>query len=211
MTAEEASQDGRVRCFGGPDDPMMMKYHDEEWGVPVHDDRKLFESLALDGFQAGLSWRTILNKRDAFRSAFDEFDPELVAGYGQVDVERLLADAGIVRNRLKIAATISNARLFLEVQRDIGSFDSYIWRFTGHQTLRNHGDDAGLDHAVRRDVRRSAEARVQVRRHNHLLRVHAGGRHGQRPRRRVLEAGGVARSRRWSLGRGCGEAAGGGL
>ena len=139
MSAEEKNEDGRTRCFGGPDDPLMMRYHDEEWGVPVHDDRKLFESLALDGFQAGLSWRTILNKRDAFRRAFDDFDPELIVRYGQEDVDRLLADAGIVRNRLKITATISNARLFLDVQRELGSFDSYIWRFTDHRTLRKPG------------------------------------------------------------------------
>ena len=129
--------DNRVRCFGGPDDPLMMRYHDEEWGVPVHDDRALFESLALDGFQAGLSWRTILHKRDAFRSAFDDFDPERVAGYTEVDIRRLLADAGIVRNKLKIASSISNAQCLIEVRREFSSFDRYIWRFTGHRTLRD--------------------------------------------------------------------------
>jgi DNA-3-methyladenine glycosylase I len=114
----------------------MMRYHDEEWGVPVHDDRLLFEHLALDSFQAGLSWRTILNKREAFRRAFEGFDPERVARYTEDDVARLLGDASIVRNRLKITATISNAQRLLEVQRELGSFDSYIWQFTGHQTLR---------------------------------------------------------------------------
>jgi DNA-3-methyladenine glycosylase I len=93
----------------------------------------------LDGFQAGLSWRTILNKRDAFRRAFDSFDAELIARYGQDDVDRLLADAGIVRNRLKVAAAIRNAQLFLDIQREFGSFDRYIWGFTGHKTLRNPG------------------------------------------------------------------------
>jgi DNA-3-methyladenine glycosylase I len=137
MSSYEDLEDGRVRCFGGPDDPLMMRYHDEEWGVPVHDDRALFEALALDGFQAGLSWRTVLHKRDAFRRAFGGFDAERVARYGAEEQRRLLADAGIVRNRLKIAATISNARIFLDIQRDHGSFDEYIWGFTGHETLRN--------------------------------------------------------------------------
>ena len=139
MSVEENIGDGRVRCFGDPNDPAMMKYHDDEWGVPVHDDRKLFELLVLEGFQAGLSWRTILNKRDAFRRAFDGFDAGLIARYGQDDANRLLADAGIVRNRLKVAAAISNAQLFLGVQREFGSFDHYIWGFTVHKTLRNPG------------------------------------------------------------------------
>ena len=130
------SDDDRVRCFGGPDDPLMMRYHDEEWGVPLHDDRALFELLALEGFQAGLSWRTILNKRDAFRRAFANFDVERVVGYGDADVQRLLADAGIVRNRLKIQATIGNAGHVMQVQSEFGSFDRYIWQFTDHQTPR---------------------------------------------------------------------------
>jgi DNA-3-methyladenine glycosylase I len=135
MSATQES-DGRMRCFGGPDDALMMRYHDEEWGVPSHDDRRLFESLALDGFQAGLSWRTILHKRDAFRRAFDDFDPERVARYGDEERQRLMADAGIVRNGLKIAATIGNAQKLLDVRRDHGSFDAYIWGFTQHMTLR---------------------------------------------------------------------------
>jgi DNA-3-methyladenine glycosylase I len=134
--ASHPPDDGRTRCFGGPEDPLMMRYHDEEWGVPVHDDRALFERLALEGFQAGLSWRTILHKRDAFRRAFSDFDPAQVARYADADVQRLLADAGIVRNRLKVAATIGNARSFLEIQGEHGSFDQYIWQFTGHRTLR---------------------------------------------------------------------------
>ncbi len=124
-----------VRCWGD-DDPLMAAYHDDEWGVPVHDDRSLFEYLALDGFQAGLSWRTILHKREAFRRAFEGFDPKVVARYGDVERERLLADAGIVRNRLKIDATITNAAALLEVQREFGSFDRYIWGFTQNKTLR---------------------------------------------------------------------------
>ena len=130
---------GKTRCFGGPDDPLMMRYHDEEWGVPVHDDRLLFEFLALEGAQAGLSWQTILRKRENYRRAFDNFEPEKVAAHGEADRQRLLADAGIVRNRLKIDAIISNAQRFLEVQKEFGSFDRYIWQFTGHRTLRSPG------------------------------------------------------------------------
>jgi len=137
--------DKRVRCFGGPDDPVMMQYHDEEWGIPVHDDQALFELLTLEGFQAGLSWRTILHKRDSFRHAFGGFVPEQVASYTQKDIQRLLADASIVRNRLKITATINNAQRFLELQREFGSFDQYIWQFTGHQTLR---DPQGVTYAT---------------------------------------------------------------
>ena len=107
----------------------MVAYHDEEWGVPCHDDRELFERLILEGFQAGLSWSTILRKRQAFIRAFDGFDPRIVAGYGPDDVARLLGDAGIVRNRLKVAAAISNAEAFLDIQDAHGSFDVYIWQF----------------------------------------------------------------------------------
>ena len=133
-------QDTLNRCWPDVDsDPLMLRYHDEEWGVPLHDDRKLFEFLILEGFQAGLSWRTILNKRQAFRAAFDGFDPERVSRYGDDETARLLADAGIVRNRQKVAAAITNAKLFLDVQREFGTFDRYIWQFTGHKTLRTPG------------------------------------------------------------------------
>ena len=124
------------RCWGD-DDPLMTAYHDHEWGKPIHDDRKLFEYLVLDGFQAGLSWRTILHKREAFRKAFDGFDPVRVAGYGAAERRRLLADAGIVRNRQKIEAAIRNAKGFLEIQKEFGSFDRYVWRFTRRKTLRH--------------------------------------------------------------------------
>jgi DNA-3-methyladenine glycosylase I len=107
----------------------MVKYHDEEWGVPVHDDRKLFEFLILEGAQAGLSWETILKKRANYRRAFDRFDPARIARYGPRKVRELLADAGIVRNRLKIAATITNAEAFLAVRKEFGTFDAYVWRF----------------------------------------------------------------------------------
>jgi DNA-3-methyladenine glycosylase I len=118
-----------VRCEWAGSDPLMVAYHDEEWGVPCHDDRDLFERLILEGFQAGLSWSTILRKREAFIRAFDDFDPVVVAGYGPVDVDRLLNDAGIVRNRLKVAAAISNAQEFLETRDAFGTFDAYIWQF----------------------------------------------------------------------------------
>jgi len=125
------------RCAWAGTDPLMVAYHDEEWGVPVHDDRKLFEFLVLDAFQAGLSWRTILHKRENFRAAFDDFDAERIAGYGEPERERLLADAGIVRNRMKVDATIGNAREFLRLQENHGSFDSWIWQFTDGRTKRN--------------------------------------------------------------------------
>jgi DNA-3-methyladenine glycosylase I len=110
---------------------LSIRYHDEEWGVPVHDDRTLFEFLILEGAQAGLSWNTILNKRDNYRRAFDGFDPKRVARYDQRRVKQLLADAGIVRNKLKIAAAIENAKAFLRIQEEFGSFDRYIWQFVG--------------------------------------------------------------------------------
>ncbi|MGD0425556.1 MAG: DNA-3-methyladenine glycosylase I [Candidatus Acidiferrales bacterium] len=117
--------------------PLMVEYHDREWGKPVHDDRVLFEFLILEGAQAGLSWETILNKRENYRGAFDGFDAEKIARYDKRKVRSLLADAGIVRNRLKIAATISNAAAFLEVQREFGSFDRYVWQFVGGRPQRN--------------------------------------------------------------------------
>lgn len=116
----------------------MIAYHDEEWGVPVHDDRLLFEFLILEGAQAGLSWETILNKRENYRRVFDKFDAEKVARYDKRKVHNLLADAGIVRNRLKIAAAISNAEAFLAVQKEFGSFDKYIWQFIGGLPRKNN-------------------------------------------------------------------------
>ena len=128
-TLTPSRPDTLVRCEWAGTDPLMVAYHDAEWGVPCHDDAALFERLILEGFQAGLSWSTILRKREAFIRAFDGFDPEIVAAYGPADEERLLADAGIVRNRLKVAAAISNAQAFLQSQQEFGSFDAYIWRF----------------------------------------------------------------------------------
>jgi len=118
------------RCWN-TDNPLYIKYHDEEWGVPVHDDRKLFEMLMLEGAQAGLSWITILKKRKNYRKAFDRFDARKIAGYDARKKRELLSNAGIVRNRLKIDAAISNARAFFDIQKEFGGFDSYIWRFVG--------------------------------------------------------------------------------
>jgi len=115
----------------------MITYHDEEWGVPVHDDRKHFEFLVLDAFQAGLSWSTILNKRENFRKSFDNFEPRKIARYTDRTVEQLVKNASIIRNRLKITSTISNARLFLGVQEEFGAFDTFIWQFVDGQTLQN--------------------------------------------------------------------------
>ncbi len=120
----------RIRCSWATNE-LSIRYHDEEWGVPVHDDRTLFEFLILEGAQAGLSWNTILNKRENYRRAFDGFDPKKVARYDQRKITKLLGDAGIVRNKLKIAAAVQNAKAFLKVQEEFGSFDRYIWQFVG--------------------------------------------------------------------------------
>lgn len=125
------STPARTRCSWAGTDPLYVAYHDTEWGVPVHDDRQLFEMLILEGAQAGLSWITILRKRENYRKAFDGFRAERIARYDAKKVRALLANEGIVRNRLKIASTISNARAFLEVRKEFGSFDRYIWQFVG--------------------------------------------------------------------------------
>jgi DNA-3-methyladenine glycosylase I len=128
----------KQRCAWGPrGGDLMVTYHDEEWGVPVHDDQKQFEFLTLESAQAGLSWLVVLRKRDAYRRAFENFDPEKVARFTAKRVERLLNDPGIIRNRLKIAAAITNAQRFLAVQEEFGSFDKYIWRFVGGKPIQN--------------------------------------------------------------------------
>jgi len=127
----------KKRCAWSGTDPEYVAYHDEEWGVPQHDDRLLFEFLVLEGAQAGLSWSTILRKRDAYRRAFDRFDPRKVARYDKRKIAALLADAGIVRNRAKIESAIKNADAFLEVQAEFGSFDAYQWRFVGGRPMQN--------------------------------------------------------------------------
>ncbi len=128
---------GLTRCPWPSHDPLMTAYHDQEWGVPIHDDRALFEFLILEGAQAGLSWSTILKKRPAYRAAFNNFDPRKVARYKETKIAALLANPGIVRNQLKIRATVRNAQAFLAVQKEFGTFDTYIWQFVGGKPIRN--------------------------------------------------------------------------
>lgn len=127
-----------TRCEWVTDDPIYIKYHDEEWGVPVHDDRVHFEFLTLESAQAGLSWLTILKRREGYRHAFAGFDPFKVSRFNQTDIARLENDAGIIRNKLKIRAAIKNASIFLDIQTEWGSFDKYIWSFTDGEVLKNH-------------------------------------------------------------------------
>ncbi|MEJ2638924.1 MAG: DNA-3-methyladenine glycosylase I [Desulfosarcinaceae bacterium] len=149
------------RCAWPGNDPLYIAYHDEEWGVPLHDDRRLFECLILDAFQAGLSWLTILRKRENFRLAFDNFDPAKIAAYDDADIARLMQNAGIVRNRRKILATIGNAAAFLKIQAELGSFDRYIWQFVGGRPVQNRweADDrvpatSPASEAMSRDLRK---------------------------------------------------------
>jgi DNA-3-methyladenine glycosylase I len=150
----------RKRCFGG-DSPLYQRYHDQEWGVPVHDDRTLFEFLILEGAQAGLSWSTILNKRENYRRLFEEFDPERVARFTPKRVEKLLLDPGIVRNRLKVEGAVRNARAFLAVRGERGSFDAYLWDFVdgaplqeSRRTLRDIPATTPESDALSKDLRR---------------------------------------------------------
>lgn len=151
----------KTRCAWAGNDPLYQAYHDREWGVPVHDDRLLFEFLTLEGAQAGLSWITILRKREAYRAAFAGFDPVVVAGFDEARQAELLTNAGIVRNRLKIASTISNARAFLAVQAEFGSFDTYLWRFVDGTPRCNTWDSftqvpasTPLSDAISRDLKK---------------------------------------------------------
>jgi len=125
------------RCKWTGDDPLYCQYHDDEWGVPLHDDQMLFEFLILEGAQAGLSWITILKKRENYRKAFDNFDPNIIVNYSEEKVAELLQNEGIIRNKLKVRAAIKNAKAFLEVQKEYGSFDKYIWSFTNGKTIVN--------------------------------------------------------------------------
>jgi len=127
----------KPRCLWAGTDPLYLAYHDREWGVPLHEDRKLFEMLILEGAQAGLSWITILRKRKAFREAFDQFDPSKIAGYEQKRIRELLHNPGIIRNRLKIHAAVQNAQAFLKVVEEFGSFDRYLWQVVGGRPLQN--------------------------------------------------------------------------
>ncbi len=127
----------KTRCSWGDSHPLYIEYHDTEWGVPEHDDRRLFEFLILEGAQAGLSWLTVLRKREAYRHAFDRFDPRKVARYKARKIRELLGNEGIIRNRLKIESAIENAKRFLEIQKEFGSFDSFMWRFVGGKVIKN--------------------------------------------------------------------------
>ena len=150
----------RTRCPWAGSDPLYLAYHDEEWGVPLHDERRLFEMLVLEGAQAGLSWLTILRRREGYRRAFDGFDPGAVARYGRRDVQRLLADGGIIRNRLKIDSAVNNARAFLAVQEEFGGFDAYVWRFVDGKPKQNAWTaqdevpaQTPVSHALSKDLR----------------------------------------------------------
>ena len=127
----------KIRCGWPGNDPLMVEYHDKEWGNPLHDDKKIFEFLILEGAQAGLSWSTILKRREGYRKAFANFDVKKVAKFTENDVKRLLDDPGIIRNKLKVRATIKNAQHFIEVQKEFGSFDKYIWQFVGGKPIKN--------------------------------------------------------------------------
>ena len=127
----------KIRCPWPSDDKLMIKYHDKEWGAPLHNDRKLFEFLTLEGFQAGLSWRTVLHKRENFRKAFDNFDFNKVARYDRRKINSLLRNAGIIRNKLKIEGAITNAKAFLQVRKEFGTFDKYIWGFVNGKPIQN--------------------------------------------------------------------------
>ena len=148
--------DHKCRCrWANPGNPAYVRYHDEEWGVPVHEDRRLFEMLLLEGFQAGLSWECILNKRAAFRRAFDNFEADLVCAYGEEKIQALMGDPGIVRNQRKIRAAVRNAGVFREIQREWGSFSDYLWHWTGGRTVREVGQTRSpLSDAVSRDLKR---------------------------------------------------------
>jgi len=152
----EVGEDGVARCWWGAGDPLYRAYHDEEWGRPVADDRRLFEKLSLEGFQAGLSWLTILRKREHFRAAFAGFDPAAVARFGDQEVDRLLADPGIVRNRAKIEATVNNARRYAELAAEFGSLAAYVWRFEPGPRYR----PPVIDYATLLQLGHSPESRV---------------------------------------------------
>ena len=148
--------DHRHRCFwANPRNERYIRYHDEEWGVPEHDDRKLFEMLVLESFQAGLSWECVLNKRDAFRQAFDNFDPALVCAYGEEKFQELAQNPNIIRNRLKIRAAVNNACVFREIQQAYGSFSAYLWGWTGGKVLREwERTSSPLSDAISQDLKK---------------------------------------------------------
>ena len=179
--------DTKTRCAWVPvDDPLYVAYHDSEWGVPSHDDRHLLEMLVLEGSQAGLSWSTILHRRSGYRRAFAGFDPAEVARFGPADVDRLLADPGIIRHRGKIEAAIANANAALAVSEQHGSLDAFLWGLVPDAPIRGGAGHPGRDAGIESAQQGAQAARIQVSRTHHVLRLHAGRGHGQRPRGRVL-------------------------
>ena len=183
-----------ARCAWAGSDPLMQEYHDREWGTPLHDERRLFEFLILEGAQAGLSWATILKKREHYRRAFSGFDPAKVAAYRPAKVRALLADPGIVRNRLKVEGAVKNARAFLALGDEPGGSDAFLWHFVGGRPMRNawkHGREVPATTArVRRHEPRAQAPRLHLRRLDDLLRLHAGDGHGQRPHPTLLPRAG---------------------
>lgn len=147
-------KDGKARCvWANPKNEIYIRYHDEEWGKPVHEDARLFEMLLLESFQAGLSWECVLNKREAFREAFDQFDPERICTYDADKVEELMRNDGIIRNRRKITASIKNAHIFLDIQKEYGSFADYLWGFTNHEICyENDKTTSALSDAISADL-----------------------------------------------------------
>ncbi len=187
-----AGPDGRMRCAWPGELPDYVAYHDDEWGQPVHDDRRLFEKLCLEGFQSGLSWLTILRKRENFRAAFADFDPAVVAGYDEPEIEALLQDAGIIRHRGKIEATINNAARALELIDECGSLDTYLWSWRPTEREPDAKDPtaefARPDRHLDRAEQGPEAAGLDVRRPHHRLRLHAGHGPRRRPRRRLRVA-----------------------
>ena len=186
--------DGLLRCPWPGADPLYLAYHDEEWGVPEYDDRAMFEKLVLDGFQAGLSWITILRKRPAFRKAFDGFDPKKIARWSEAKKDALMQDAGIVRNRAKIEATVALARITLDLSGERRPRPSSLElrrRPSDPERPPQHGGDAGRERRFARHRQGPARPRRQFRRADDHLRLHAGDRNGQRPSRRLLPSRGL--------------------
>jgi DNA-3-methyladenine glycosylase I len=178
-----AHDDGRKRCSWPGTDPLYIAYHDTDWGVPERDSRALFEKLLLDGFQAGLSWITILRKRENFRRAFDGFEPQRVARYGERKVAALMQDAGIVRNRAKIEGAILSARAYLELA-EVQDFSEFVWDFV--ECLAGARPSPCRDRGLAPPLESACGEGFQILRADHRLRLHAGGRHGQRPFGRLL-------------------------
>ena len=182
--------DGKHRCPWPGQDPFYVAYHDDEWGVPEYDDRALYEKLMLDGFQAGLSWITILRKRENFRKAFDGFEPAKIARYTPKKIERLMQDAGIVRNRMKIEGAVASARAYLDIMEKGAGFSALLWDFVDgapkvnrFKSIKQVPAETPISKAMSKEL---SSARIQIRRADDRLRLHAGDRNGQRPSGRLL-------------------------